>query len=580
MSRLYLLIVVILGSLPLFAQDLNDNECLQCHTDKHKSPRIIDASVLRASIHEDNACIDCHLDIEALPHPKKLAPVDCAECHDEITTQAPQSAHATLKREEAISCTICHGKHDIYKITDIRSYAHRQHINKACLHCHAKAIALPDRTNLKAVKQYKGTVHGREAHIKELLISVTCIDCHGAHQIKARKDKTSPIYAANVPHTCKQCHLDTYDEYEKSMHARLWKKGDSDGPVCTTCHYSHGIKPADSTIFQQEIAKECGGCHYDKEATYSDTFHGKMTSLGNTAVAKCSDCHTAHRNMKKNEPGSSIYPANLPQTCGKCHPHANANFVRYNPHIDPKDKKQSQLVYYVYLAMKWLITIILTFFGVHTILWLQRSLTAIIKGEIQSSNAGSEYIQRFTHTNVILHIIVVISFLGLVATGLPLKYHYTGWAAALTRLVGGIEAARHFHRIFALLTFGYALIHFYQLAHKIIKQGTLNIRPDTALMPGSKDLQDFWANLKWFMYFGQRPQFGRWTYFEKFDYFAILWGIPVMGLSGLVLWFPNFFSRFLPGDVLNIAVIIHSEEALLAATFIFIIHFFHNHLRP
>jgi cytochrome b subunit of formate dehydrogenase len=86
--------------------------------------------------------------------------------------------------------------------------------------------------------------------------------------------------------------------------------------------------------------------------------------------------------------------------------------------------------------------------------------------------------------------------------------------------------------------------------------------------------------MKWFVGLGPRPEYGRWTYWEKFDYFAVFWGIVVIGSTGLTLWFPVFFTQFLPGPFINVATIIHSDEALLATGFIFTVHFFNTHLRP
>jgi cytochrome b subunit of formate dehydrogenase len=99
------------------------------------------------------------------------------------------------------------------------------------------------------------------------------------------------------------------------------------------------------------------------------------------------------------------------------------------------------------------------------------------------------------------------------------------------------------------------------------------------MMPTLKDWKDFVAHNKWFFGKGSKPQFDRWTYWEKFDYFAVFWGVLIIGVSGLVMWFPVFFTRFLPGWLLNIALVIHSDEALLAAGFIFSIHFFNTHFR-
>jgi len=101
-----------------------------------------------------------------------------------------------------------------------------------------------------------------------------------------------------------------------------------------------------------------------------------------------------------------------------------------------------------------------------------------------------------------------------------------------------------------------------------------------SMMFNKKDLNDFIGSMKWFLGKGERPEYGRWTYWEKFDYFAVFWGMIVIGSTGFVLWFPEFFTLFIPGFMINVATIIHSDEALLATGFIFTIHFFNTHLRP
>jgi hypothetical protein len=101
-----------------------------------------------------------------------------------------------------------------------------------------------------------------------------------------------------------------------------------------------------------------------------------------------------------------------------------------------------------------------------------------------------------------------------------------------------------------------------------------------SMTPQPKDVSDFFGNIKYFLYMGERPPGDRWTYFEKFDYLAVFWGVVIIGLSGLFLWLPGFFTSFLPGWTLNAAQVIHSDEALLATGFIFVFHFFHTHLRP
>ncbi len=190
---------------------------------------------------------------------------------------------------------------------------------------------------------------------------------------------------------------------------------------------------------------------------------------------------------------------------------------------------------------------------------------------------------RFTRLNRILHATMIVSFLSLALTGLTLKFSYTGWAVTLSRILGGFETAGYIHRAAAVVMFGTFITHLVDLRRlKKRKYGSwraLLFGPDTMLFT-RKDAAEFAATLQWFVGLGRRPRYGRWTYWEKFDYFAVFWGIAIIGSTGLTLWFPVFFTRFLPGSFINVATIIHSDEALLATGFIFTVHFFNTHLRP
>jgi cytochrome b subunit of formate dehydrogenase len=148
-------------------------------------------------------------------------------------------------------------------------------------------------------------------------------------------------------------------------------------------------------------------------------------------------------------------------------------------------------------------------------------------------------------------------------------------------LLGGAQAAGQLHRFAAIVTFGYFLVHVLLVVYQALvrRDGGVLWGPDS-MMPQAKDLTDLLGNVRYFLYAGPRPEHDRWTYWEKFDYFAVFWGVAIIGFSGLVLWFPGFFTRFVPGWVLNAAYITHSDEALLATGFIFLFHFFHTHLRP
>ncbi len=192
--------------------------------------------------------------------------------------------------------------------------------------------------------------------------------------------------------------------------------------------------------------------------------------------------------------------------------------------------------------------------------------------------------QRFTRLERVLHALMIVSFISLALTGMTLKFSYTSWAAFLSRRLGGFESAGFIHRAAASLMFGLFVTHLWDLDRKRrqLYGGSLRrllLGPDTMLLT-RRDLREFLANLRWFVGRGPRPRHGRWTYWEKFDYFAVFWGIFIIGSTGLMLWFPVFFTRLLPGPLINVATIVHSDEALLATGFIFTVHFFNTHLRP
>jgi cytochrome b subunit of formate dehydrogenase len=190
---------------------------------------------------------------------------------------------------------------------------------------------------------------------------------------------------------------------------------------------------------------------------------------------------------------------------------------------------------------------------------------------------------RFSRLNRFLHVTMILCFLSLALTGMTLKFSYTGWAVFLSHLFGGFESAGYIHRVAAFFMLMIFIVHVVDLVHRKRKEfGTWRVLlfgPDSLIF-NKKDLQDLVGNFKWFFSKGPRPQYGRWTYWEKFDYFAVFWGIFVIGSTGLMLWFPEFFTLLFPGWLINVATIIHSDEALLAAGFIFTVHFFNTHLRP
>jgi cytochrome b subunit of formate dehydrogenase len=197
--------------------------------------------------------------------------------------------------------------------------------------------------------------------------------------------------------------------------------------------------------------------------------------------------------------------------------------------------------------------------------------------------AGENQFLRFKRLNRVLHVVMIVSFMSLALTGMTLKFAYTGWAAFLSRLFGGFESAGYIHRVAAVAMIGIFIAHIVDIVrmkNRIYGSWRALILGPDSMVFNKKDLQDLIGNFKWFLGKSPRPQYGRWTYWEKFDYFAVFWGIAVIGSTGLTLWFPELFTRVVPGWLLNVATIIHSDEALLAVGFIFTVHFFNTHLRP
>jgi cytochrome b subunit of formate dehydrogenase len=389
------------------------------------------------------------------------------------------------------------------------------------------------------------------------------------------------------------------------VHGVALAKHDPGAPTCVDCHSAHQIERAGGIRFKLAADRTCGRCHEDEARNYHETYHGKAIALNRPgsapAVAACFDCHGHHDVFKTSEPRSSLHQANIVGTCAKCHDGATASFAQYEPHADPWDAEGYPLLNKVIVFMTALLAGVFLFFGIHTSLWIVRMIVAWIRDPAAFQNAreasrnDTEYFRRFTPFERFLHMLVVTSFLLLVITGMPLKFYDTGWARYLFNLLGGPESASALHRLAAFVTFGYFALHIGSVAIKTWRgraavcdpvTGRFRLRrvwgvvfgPDS-LAPSWQDFRDLWAHLKWFFGRGPRPQWDRWTYWEKFDYLAVFWGVAMIGVSGLIMWHPVFFTTFLPGWVINIALVIHSDEALLAAGFIFMFHFFNTHFR-
>jgi cytochrome b subunit of formate dehydrogenase len=210
------------------------------------------------------------------------------------------------------------------------------------------------------------------------------------------------------------------------------------------------------------------------------------------------------------------------------------------------------------------------------------STTFPAAGSTQAAAHSGRYYRRFQPYQRLMHAVLMFTFIGCSLTGLPLLFPYTGWAQGMVKVFGGFSGAATIHHICAAIMCVVFLLHVLEIVIRIARDGLLNVLWGPASMvPQPVDIVQMYKHMKWFVGMGERPKFDRYTYWEKFDYMAVFWGMFIIGGSGLLLWFPEFWSSWgLPGWMFNIATLIHGHEALLAIGFIFTIHFFNGHLRP
>ena len=199
---------------------------------------------------------------------------------------------------------------------------------------------------------------------------------------------------------------------------------------------------------------------------------------------------------------------------------------------------------------------------------------------MQTSPAATRHIRRFDAFDRRVHLALMSSFLGLAATGLPLLFVEAPWARGLSQLFGGVVVAGVLHRIFAVIMLSAFVAHVGRIVYRLFVRGEPLLWGPASMVPQPRDLREFIAHVQWFVGRSPRPHFDHFTYWEKFDYWAVFWGMAIIGGSGFMLWFPEAFARVLPGQAFNVALLIHGEEALLAVGFIFTIHFFNGHFRP
>jgi hypothetical protein len=369
------------------APDPNET-CIACHGDKDAKGAggksiAVDSAAFAKSVHGEMKleCTACHADVSAkkLPHAEKLKPVACGGCHEKPAKEYAGTVHGIARKggsTAAAACADCHGTHDIRRSKDPASRTSHGNLEATCATCHGKE-SMAGQAKMpggNVAGPFHDSIHGRALAGAARGSAPTCTNCHGAHTIRTKSDAASKTHRANIPDTCGTCHTQEREHFARGQHGKLRQAGNLGAPGCTDCHSAHRIQSHDLPAFKTEVIKECGNCHADYLATYRDTFHGQVTALGYSRTATCASCHGAHDVRPASDPASMVSPQNRLKTCQKCHAGASENFARWDPHANRHDRARNPVYYYMGLFMEWLLIGVFAFFGIHTVLWLYRSL--------------------------------------------------------------------------------------------------------------------------------------------------------------------------------------------------------------
>ncbi len=581
-----------------YDEGVSDKDCMTCHSrdisENGRDLKAVDLEEMTLSTHAGVRCAQCHTGANPSLHqpcaPVDL-PVDCSICHAEQVEQHQNSIHGQLLAAgdlDAPACLDCHDGHGNLSKENALSPTFPKNIPDLCGRCHREgqdAAIRGKSSQHEVIENYSMSIHGKGLLESGLVVTATCVDCHSAHSPLPSSDPNSTVNRENIPDTCGTCHHGIEETFLQSIHSPLVSDTDKPLPVCNDCHSAHQIARTDMPDFRVNVTETCGRCHEEVASTYFETYHGKVSKLGSANSAKCSDCHGAHDVLPTSHPNSSLSRRNIVQTCAQCHRGSHRKFAGYLTHATHHDPHKYPALFFTFWIMTALLVGTFSFFGLHTLAWLPRSFREMRKEHklAEAEKAGQSNFQRFDPIVRQMHFVLIITFLGLAVTGMTLKFSYMPWAQWISEILGGFQAAGAIHRICAVIMTILFVIHLGVIAHRKRRNKMTWFQMLTgprSLVPNWNDAKEFVQTMKWFLHIGPRPKYGEWTYWEKFDYFAVFWGIAIIGSTGFMLWFPEFCTRFIPGWFINVATIIHSDEALLATGFIFTIHFFNTHFRP
>ena len=539
------------------APKLTSEMCLGCHglegfapaptPGETRFPMVLKDRFL-GSVHGKRQCVECHTNITKIPHEKVEVKVSCVNCHEALLDAAKDD-----------------NKPDqIAKLSGV----------------------------VEMIGRYMKSIHAQPNKEDQSHTNATCYNCHDAHYIYPKGTPNRNWWRLNLPYTCGACHTAELAAYKTSVHGQeVLQEGNPKAAICSDCHTTHDVQDVSLDKTRLLITKNCGNCHETELQSYMGTYHGQVNTLGFAYTAKCFDCHGNHAIKRVSDPASSVHPNNRLQTCQKCHLDATAGFVKFQPHANDKNFARYPLTWLASKFMLLLLGGVFAFFWTHSALWYFRELRdhqqqksrPHVRTEALNGGNGEPvvYYRRWPAIWRIAHLCFAICVIMLVLTGMTLLFADTTWAPIISHVFGGPRVTGNVHRFFAASFVG---IFCWHIAYIFLRIGrnwkTFRWFGPDSMIPNLSDLNDAIGMFKWFFGLAPKPQLDRWTYWEKFDYWAPFWGVAIIGGSGAMLWMKGLTATYLPGWVFNLATIFHGEEAVLAAGFLFTVHFFNNHWRP
>jgi formate dehydrogenase gamma subunit len=561
--------------------------CADCHGGGDEKIPVVTMDMIGMSVHDGEDCESCHEDAELDTHEGGLEPVDCATCHDEEAEVYVKHGLLMVGVDPDIpGCADCHGSHEILVSSDEGSQVHPLNMPETCGSCH-EDYALTQNHKFLAkhpVESYRASVHGK-AIAGGRYKAATCNDCHStdgtAHRILSPGDLNSTINHFAIPKTCGRCHEAIEKDYWEGIHGQLTARGETESPVCTHCHGEHRIiSPLDpaSPVSHSHVAEAtCAPCHESASlnekygipggrlASFVDSYHGLKSRAGDLTVANCASCHGAHRILPHTDETSSIHTANLQQTCGECHPGISRELAQSKIH---EVGVMQMSGWPDFFAVMYMIMITGTVGGMlaYIALDVRRQVSDVML---------LEQVRRMTRWEVLQHSVLVLAFLLLVITGFALRFSDSWWAVLLFGREGGFPLRNTIHRVSAVVLILLSVTHLLYLRGRRGREFMRHMFPSLDDLIQLREMLRF--NLGWT---NERPRFGRFSFGEKFEYWALVWGMIIMTVTGLMLWFDNYVVKVLPKGVLDVMLVIHYYEAWLATISILIWHLYTTVFNP